>query len=240
MDQIKHLLIGVICAIFLMSIVSAETYRIEDNIDLKISCININCTNPTTITIDYPNSSIAIDNQSMTLTNGYLNYSFISSVTGEYKYFLFSYSSDGTEAYYSSSFNINGYGSDISTSQAIMYGILVLISLLVFLITCIGAYAMPFTNNRNDEGKIVSINDLKYLKIVLIIFAYLEFLFVISIVKNIAMGFLLNDGIYNLLNIVYTAMLIGLIPMFPLLIFFTIVIWLSDQKTLKNLERGIE
>jgi len=32
---------------------------------------------------------------------------------------------------------------------------------------------------------------------------------------------------------------IGLLPAFPLLVFYTIVIWLNDKKTLKAIARGI-
>jgi hypothetical protein len=35
-------------------------------------------------------------------------------------------------------------------------------------------------------------------------------------------------------------LLIGLIPFFPLLLFYTIVIWINDKKTQKNIKRGIE
>jgi hypothetical protein len=117
--------------------------------------------------------------------------------------------------------------------------IIILALLLVFGITVYGAIKMPFKNNRNEDDSVISINNLKYLKIVLWFFAYLEFLFIIFIIKNLTYGSLILNSSYQFFNIVYFMLLIGLIPALPLLIWITIAVWLNDKRTQEDLERGI-
>lgn len=192
------------------------------------------------VTVYYPNQSIGLDNQLMTKIGDIYNYSFCDTQnSGIYTYLTQCNPNGMLGDPIPVDFLVNGYGSEVSTGQTIGYAIVFIISLLIFGITLYGAFKMPFNNNRDEEGKVISINDLKYLKVVLWVIAYLELLFIISISKNMALGFLLNDGIFNFLNITYTILLIGLIPFFPLLIFFTIVIWLNDKKTLNGIQRGI-
>ncbi len=74
-----------------LTFISAETtdtYQQNQNIDLKVSCLNVNCSEQINITITYPNSSTAINNQETTLGSGYVNYTFSETLTlGEYTYF---------------------------------------------------------------------------------------------------------------------------------------------------------
>jgi len=193
------------------------------------------------LTLYYPNQSIGLDNVSMTKIGDIYNYSFCSNiVSGQYVYITQCNPNGELGSPIPSDYMVNGYGTDVTGSQIAGYAILLFLSLLVLALTIYGSFAIPFNNNRDEEGKVISINDLKYLRVVGLIFAYLELLFIISIAKNMALGFLLNDGIYELFNIIYTFMLAGMLVFFPLLIFFTIVVWMNDKKTQKAIARGIE
>lgn len=72
--------------LLMVSLVSANTvYQQNSEIDLKISCTNVNCSQPINITIFYPNSSTSIDNELTTNNSGYVNYTFSHTSTfGEY------------------------------------------------------------------------------------------------------------------------------------------------------------
>lgn len=136
-------------------------------------------------------------------------------------------------------FDVTSTGEAITEGNAYTLMILLFIILLIFAITTYGAIIMPWKNIRNEEDKVISINDLKYLKIVLWVIAYLEMLFVVLIVKNIAYGIELFNASYQFFNIVFWFMLILLLPFFPLLVWFTILTWITDKKVQENLSRGL-
>lgn len=197
------------------------------------------CDNCTITSIKYnQNSQILLSNTLMETRDNDFNYTLTFEKIGTYTIDGVCLTLTDRDTFHNEII-VNGYGEEVSTSQTIGYVITLALCLLIFFITCYGAYKIKFKNNRDEEGKVISINDFKYWKVVLIIFAYLEFLFIVSIAKNLALGFLLNDGIYNLLYIIYMFLLIALIPFFPLLIFFTIMVWLTDKKTMRNIKRGI-
>jgi cbb3-type cytochrome oxidase subunit 3 len=237
--KLKYFLI--LGILFLIPIVLAQTSLTPVKLD---SCVNLlqTISNATmcNVTLFYPNQTIGLNNVQMTKVGDIYNYSFCSNlVAGTYIYITQCNTNGNLDNPIPVDYIVNGYGSDVSTSQILGYGIVLLIISLIFIGTIYGAFKIPFKNNRDEEGTVISINDLKYLKIVLWVFAYLELLFMVSIARNMALGFLLSDGIYAFMNILYTIMLIALLPFFPLLIFFTIVLWLNDKKTQKALIRGI-
>ena len=236
-----HNLILVLSLILVLPLISASTsltpVKTESCANLLQSISNATFCN---VTLYYPNQTIGLNNQPMTKIGDIYNYSFCNTESNGIYIYLTQCNPDGViGSPIPVDFLVNGYGSEVSTGQTIGYGLALFITLLIFSITLYGAFKIPFNNNRDEEGKIITINDLKYLKVVLWVIAYLELLFIISIAKNMALGFLLSNGIFNFLNITYTILLIGMLPLFPLLIFFTIVIWLNDKKTLENIQRGI-
>lgn len=239
----KHILIFIFVLLFIPLVLS-ETYKQNEPLDLKTQCIanGTYCSASAycNITIQYPNASLLINNAKMTNQIAFFNYTLKDSSTlGNYAC-TFTCCDSGYCATNSCDFKINGIGYELTIQQSILYIILLSGILIILLFTIWGAIVMPFKNPRDEEdGKILSINDLKYFKIILWIMVYLEVLFLILILRNLSGGFLGVEGTYSFFNITYNMLLIGLLPMFPLVIFFTIVIWLSDKKTLKNLARGL-
>jgi len=226
----------------LLPLISAQTSLTPVTIN---QCSNIlqTISNATAcqLTLYYPNQSVGLDNVTMTKIGDIYNYSFCSNiVSGTYIYVTQCNPNDVWSDPIPVDYPVNGYGSEVTGSQIAGYAILLTLSLLILALTVYGSFSIPWNNNRDEEGRVISINDLKYLRVVGLVFAYLELLLIISIAKNMALGFLLNDGIYNLFNIIYTFMMVGMLVFFPLLIFFTIVIWLNDKTTQKAIARGIE
>ena len=230
--------------LFSPSLSATQTFKQSQLIDLKVQCI-INGTFCSSnglcnLTISYPNASLLINNQKMTNQISFYNYT-LPTLTSFGVYSCSATCCDnnlcGTDN--SCTFNINGIGSDLSPAQSILYFI-ILGGLLIFLIFTIwGAIIFPWKNQRNELDQVVSINDLKYLKVILWILVYLEVLFISLILSNLSSGYLASEGSYSFFNIVYNLLLIGMLPMFPLIIAFTIIIWLNDKKTQKNIARGI-
>jgi len=238
----KRLLLTLVLALFLISFASAQlddlgTFKVSDCVTIKQVCSSCSYVN---ITVSYPNSTLAISNNNMSSQGaGTWIYNFCSTpilgrydVTGEGD--ILGVATGFNSVY----FEVTTTGESLDIQKSILYIILTVGIFAIFLITLGSAFAFPWKNQRDEEGSVISINDLKYVKVVLFALAYLEFLFIITILKNLS-GFVLSGGTQSFLNIIFTFMLIGLIPFFPLLIFITAVNWLNDKKVLKKIQRGI-
>jgi len=118
----KNIFFIIAVGILLIGIVSAQTYKQDSIIDLKISTNETNCQ----ITIEAPNSSTLIFNQSMTSNPAFVNYTFNQTgSTGIYYYFI-----DCDDSYLSDSFKVTPSGDDALTSGE---GIIFLGSLIAML-----------------------------------------------------------------------------------------------------------
>ena len=102
----KQLILIAFAMLLVLPMVMAQTFPQNQAIDFKVSCGLINCTSPI-ITIEYPNSTILIDNQAMNSTASYSNYSFIPTIIGEYHYFIGTY--DSTFIVTKSGYNLNEF-----------------------------------------------------------------------------------------------------------------------------------
>jgi hypothetical protein len=123
------LMIALIFLVFsVTSFVSA--YQINSNVNLQVSCMNINCSNSVNVTILYPDSSKIVDNLGMTINAGYANYTFVPDKIGEYSYFA-----DDAEKYYSGIIEVTQSGEDYSTTNwlpivIILFGIIIVLAFL--------------------------------------------------------------------------------------------------------------
>ena len=230
--------------LFLLPILSAQTFKQYDNTDLKIQCIiNGSYCSSTAIcnlTVLYPNSTILINNKLMQNQISFYNYT-LPNTAFIGNYLCSTTCCDGVQCGTdnSCSYSINGIGSELTSAQSILYIVLLFGLFIVLIFTVWGAIIFPWKNPRTEEGNIVGINDLKYFKVVLWIAVYLEVLFFSLIFRNLAGGYLAIDGTYSFFNVIFNLLLVGMLPMFPLVIVFTIIIWISDKKTLKAISQGI-
>lgn len=208
-------------------------------------CVNIrvllNCTSQINLTEVTANNQTYSINSPMTNLGGQTyNYSFCNTNSfGTYSYSWNNPCVDCSLGSCGNSFEINGIGSTLSSSQAILYIVILAGLAVILLFTLWGAIIFPWENIRNEDDKVIGINNLKYVKIVLWIFVYLEVLFMVFIFKNLTGGYLASEGTFQFFNILFGIMLSAMVVMFPLLIFFTIVVWINDKRNLKDIQRGI-
>lgn len=151
----KALLVTFVTLIFLSLIYTASatnTYIYAQNqpIDLKVPCFNNGtyCSGTATcnLTVQFPNGSLLVDNQEMTNSGSYHNYTIPSASTGLIgKYYSSMICTDiGVNGYSTFDFQITGDGSEQTTGKSLLFGILLFIS-LVF---CIGAFAYGLSNEK--------------------------------------------------------------------------------------------
>lgn len=160
------------------------------------------------------------------------------SELGEYRIDMFC----ADQNYYDSAtikFKITPDGDELTIPRGIVYIIFYFVVMLIFILTIYGAVKIPWKNRRNDEGKVISINDLKWVKLGLMVFAYLEFLYLIAMTNQITENFMYSDNASYFFNTVYTFLLIifyCIIVILPWIVLFMVI---ADKKTKKLLERGI-
>ena len=148
------------------------------------------------------------------------------SVKGGYSSFSFEVTTDGKES--------------VSTARTVTYVSELSVLFLIFFITVGGIFMLPATNTRNEEGELMSINNLKYLRSVLFAFAWGILLMIIFLSIHIADLTLLGASVSNLFLNLYRLMM-GL----TLIMFVVWMIWLfvnifQDRELKKMLDRGIE
>ena len=125
-------------------------YPNGEEVDLKISCFmnGTYCSGSAlcNLTIQYPNGSLLINNQEMTNSLSFHNYTLLENqtdVNGDYHVSMVCDDS-GTYGFSTFDFTITPDGSEQTTGKAILFGLLILVS-LVF---CIGAFAYGINSNK--------------------------------------------------------------------------------------------
>ena len=223
MKKGMKLLSLLLLSIFLISFISAEVYTQGQTIDLKISCSNLNCNSPINITITYPNSSIAINNQLMNTNNGYSDFLFSNTqILGQYQY----YATNGTSSY-SNYFTITPTGTIFGLPEVFVY----IFTLLVVLLITYGSINLINENSIKkdtlDDSKMYEMKKvhefsyyLELLKrkmwIVGLYGIYLSILLFLALLGQLTLSMGLSD-LGNIMGIFTTILLWGL----PILIVFT-------------------
>jgi hypothetical protein len=221
------------------SLISGElqTYgTFEKNKCISLIQICGNCTFVNITSIVYPNSTIKTNQIAMTKTGTYYNYTFCeTNLTGTYIVNGFG-DENGINTIWNYEFYITYQGKTMSTGQAILISFL-LVFMVVFLFwTLFGGIFIPYSNNY-DAGKLLSINDLKYLKIFLLGVSYFLIWAISGILLSVTYNYLNMDGISSIFKLVFN--LLGMmLPIVIIVVISTILINLfSDKKLAKTLNR---
>lgn len=217
--------------------VNAETFKQGDLIDLKVSCSKVNCSNAQNITIVSPTTQTLIDNKQMTLSNGFLNISFNQTQSlGQYNFFLY----DSLGGYYDDSFLMTPSGTNPTTAQGLLYGLLILASMF-FLVVCLyGAFTINGQNEFTMGGDLIKVNFNKYYKGFLFLLSYLFAIFTAYLSWQVSAQFLLLDLGTAIFKTLFNLLWIGFFPIMILLIIVGFVKWLADVELHKLAERGLK
>jgi len=137
------------------------------------------------------------------------------------------------------SFEVTQTGSVLSTAQGIIYIVFLIVILVIFTFSLAGAIKIPFNNHRDSSGKIISVNDLKYVKIFLMVISYILLLFIFGITKSIMENFLFLDNASKVFSWLYWIMWSFMWPIIVLSLLLTLVYFLQGLKIKTSLERGV-
>lgn len=228
MELKVKVLISLIFFLFIISLVAAApTYVYNKDVDIKISCSNVNCSQPVNITIEYPNTTIAVDNQLMNISAGYANYTFSDTATfGNYQFF--------TDEGFSSTFTINYGGEEISSGQGLLYGSLFLVIIFFFAITLFGINQLPDRNQQDEEGKIISITYLKYLRPIGWMFEYILVVAILYLASNLAFVYL-NEQLFASILFVLFRISFAMAPIIVIVWIAWIFVQMFHDRHMQNL-----
>lgn len=207
---------------------ASTSYGKNTAVDIKIPTNLTNCD----ITISYPNTTNIFFEEVMSVNNGYANYTISNTSTlGTYSYF--------SECGYGT-FDVTYNGETLTTAGSILnLGFLSLL-ILLFIANLIGFISIDSENKRNEDGLIVDVNNLKYLKGVLFAFGYALLIAVFFTSSNIALAFLGNNMFGNVLFVIYRILMLMALPVIVLWLIWLFVSIFQDKETKNLIERGVQ
>lgn len=241
-DKAKLMLICfVMLYIILISLVSSANFVQNTPVDIKVQCLNngtyCSSSGNCNLTILYPSNVLFINN-TMTRQPVYYNLTLPnSSILGNYQC-SFTCCDGGLCSTGDCGFTISPTGLDISTGQSFIYIFLIVMSFIVFLLLLYASIKIPFKNIRNNEGVMVAINQLKWLKVASIGLNYIVLMFIFGLSGALSRNFLAGLGIENFFNWGYFILLSLLIPFAILSIVLGFIVFITDKRLYKKIKRG--
>ncbi len=161
------------------------------------------------------------------------------SQSGRMSYLVDCVHSSLSSGFASSDFEVTITGDALETSNSIVYLILSINALFLFLLCLFGGIALPFKSERNDEGKIVAVQKLKYFKVGLIFLSYVLFVWLLNLLFALSNNFSIISQYTAFFEIIFVVVNAFSFPLFVLmLIIMSILAW-KDLKLKKLLLKGI-
>lgn len=242
----KKYIISAFVFLFLIGIINASLVFQQNEdlifsvpVDLDGSAITTGICN---LNIKYPNGTYMLNNGSLSNSfNGEFNITIPkANVTevGKHPYSLFCVS--GTHNDTDRGFIlITPTGNDLTDAQGTIY-VITLIGIFIAFGLCLwGAVAIPSKHRRNDEGKVVAVSDLKYVKILLASFSYLLLMWIFFMLSEIARNFLFSDMVSRIFYFIFYFFLILLFPLTIVIVVITVMLKFQDKKTTDLINRGV-
>ena len=226
--------------------ISAETFKQNTVVDFKKTCTNSSndmCDSSAwcNLTVKYPNSSYAINNVAMTNNdNGIFNYTIPAASTnqlGVHSWDMFC--CDGTCGESHGDFTITKTGVELSQDKAMIYLGMLALLVFIFVINFIGITLLPAKNTR-DDNFLLSINNLKYLRSVLVMLGYGLFMAIIFTASNISFLYLETTMMGSILFTLYQIMGWLLLPGVVLWFIHIFVMLMQDKEIKSMIERGVQ
>jgi uncharacterized membrane protein (DUF373 family) len=103
-----------------------------------------------------------------------------------------------------------------------------------------GSIVFPWSNNKGAGDKIISISNLKYVKIFFIVMSYVMLMFFMGVLRGITANFIPEMNIQGFFETVYWIMLSFLFPLIVIFLLIAFISFWNDKKISKLIKRGFE
>lgn len=234
--RIKKILLLIFVLLLLPTLVYAElVFENGKEVDLKVPCFNDGalCSSSAycNLTTTYPNGSLIINNQGMTNSVAYFNYTLSSSIiseNGDYQNTV--YCKDGDNKDFTTfSFLITPTGTKPTTAQGVIYVILIIVTMFLFILSMWGAWNIDGNNEFDHGGGLLRVNYNKHIKLLLFFVSYLFATFLTFLSWQVS-RVLLMDFMTNIFRFLFITLEILLAPFFIALVVVLFIKWTADLK----------
>lgn len=211
--------------------------KFQQNSNVTITQLCPTCTF-LNITVTDPDSIILFENEPMTLANGVFTFgpnSTISSVLGIY----FVQGTSNLDEPFKACWIITNIPTDVTIQEAIIYAILTPFVFFMFLIFVWGAVGLPARNRRNEIGRLIGVEKLKYVKFSSMFLAYAFFTWLINILLILSNNFVTLSQYSGFFTMLFQFLMAALYVIFVIMIVFFFVLAKRDLKLQEFLSRGI-
>lgn len=242
----KKVLLVLILGLFLISLASAQEDQktwgyVESGVCISLTQTCGNCTFVNITEITYPNKTdFGLGEPiKMQKTGTSYNHSFCN--TNSFGVYIISgdHDRDGEIDIWNANFESNYNGSENTTAQSILYLGLLAIFVFILFIAFFVMNLLPKSNTPDEEGKIMSVNYLKYFRLPLWLFIYFLFIALVFLSSNIAFAFLQEQMFGKILFAIYS-ILFALSPVVLILIVISFFVKIIEDKKLKKMmSRGM-
>ena len=217
---------------------SPGIYVQGEDINLLQTCANCNSVNITSVTS--PNGTQLIGSVPMTKDGSVYNFTLLGgNVTtfGTYRVNGIG-DPDGTNEIWVYSFEVTYSGFELKEGQSFLYVSLFVILIFFFILILFAINQLPRSNQKDEEGRILSITYLKYLRPVGWMFEYFLVIAMLYLSSNLAFAYL-NEQLFA--KILF--MLFRILFMFAPVVVIVWMIWIfvqmfHDKQMQKLLNRG--
>ena len=237
----KKLLLFLIIGLFLISFASSTdlgTSKQGDCISLYQYCDD--CTYVNLTAIQYPNGTTTTMNLGMTKDDVNYNYTFCNTTYLGTYFYTVKGDKAGAVSVERLSFEVTGGGATPTTAQALMYGIVLFILLILFIGSLLWFNSIQWGHYTAEEGVIVQVNEDRTKKLLLFFSSYLLFLLFSFVGKSMAENFMFLDDTPVFFDVVFNILLVSIAPVLICVIVLAIITTIADTKLHEALLRGLE
>lgn len=201
----KKYILSLLVIILFITFSSASLGSFQQRECVEIKTI-LNATSVNISTISFPNSTIAISNQPMTLT-GTSTFNFTFCDTAEFGAYIYDYvDNDGNV--FVNDFIITKNGFVITTGESLLYLALFIANLIVFSLFLFVTITTPFDNITELEGSstmvVIKVTKSKYMKMIAGWLCYGSFLWFITFLTGITQNYINFVELKSLMTNLYT------------------------------------
>ena len=136
-------------------------------------------------------------------------------------------------------FEVTGSGIELTTSRAMIYSMIILLFIFLFIVIMLGINKLPSGNDRDDNGQLMSINNLKYFRSVLLMFEYLIVVSLFFLASNLASEYLGGKLFFKLLFTIFQILAYMILPIVIIWLVWIFAQIIDDKRMRRLIEHGI-
>jgi hypothetical protein len=212
-------------------------FKIGDCVRLVQSCAN--CTYNEITSIQYPNSTLLSLNVLMNKNGTFYDYTFCE-VNANGNYIVNGIGNpDGIDTIWAYNFEVTPSGLVSTNGEAIVYVILIIVVLIFFIFTMIGAVRIDGEHSYDVGGKLLELKYGKYLKMGLFFLSILFLWFLFFLGWQVSSKVLMFDFMNTIFRTLFMILTYLIAPVFLAFTILAVVQWTLDLKLWKMTKRGL-